>query len=323
MGAHKVSPDLRAFLDKKVAEFNRPAFIVADPVSIPHEYTRQQDIEIAGFFAAVFAWGNRTTIIKKTQELMQLMDRAPYEFVLHHTDNDLKKLLGFRHRTFNATDLLYFVAFFQHHYRQYASLEDAFLRPWEVAGAPAGAGAATAGVTTAARVVAATAGVAAAGAAGAGAIAAAAGVTTAARVAAKDGWQAERALSAFYHYFFSLDGALAGGQPVLVPPRTRKHIASPEKHSSCKRINMFLRWMVRKDHNGVDFGLWRRIPMAQLICPLDLHVARVAKKLGLLNRKLSTWQAALELTEQLLLLDPADPVKYDFALFGLGVMEKF
>ena len=294
----RISKDLRAFLDKKVVEYNRPAFIVNDPVSIPHEYTRRQDIEIAGFFAAIFAWGNRTTIIRKTRELMQLMDGAPYEFVLHHTDDDLKRLLGFRHRTFNATDLLYFMAFFRHHYRQYASLEDAFLRPWEKAGDMAISIASPAGV--------------AGGFAGAG-------VTR----AQAEGWRAERALSAFYDYFFSLDGALAGGPPVLVPPRTRKHIASPEKHSSCKRINMYLRWMVRRDNNGVDFGIWRRIPMAQLICPLDLHVARVAKKLGLLNRKLSDWQAATELTEQLLLLDPADPVKYDFALFGLGVMEKF
>lgn len=290
--ARQVSSELRAFLDKKVAEFNRPAFIVHDPVSVPHEYTRLQDIEIAGFFAAIFAWGNRTTIIKKTRELMQLMDGAPYAFVLGHAESDLKRLLDFRHRTFNATDLLYFIAFFRHHYSHYDSLEDAFLRPWEVGGR---------------------------GTAG-GARGAAAG---------KDGWRAERALSAFYHYFFSADETfapdpvVAGGPAVLVPPRTRKHIASPERHSSCKRINMFLRWMVRKDSNGVDFGFWRRIPMAGLICPLDLHVTRVAKKLGLLNRKLSDWQAALELTDQLLLLDPADPVKYDFALFGLGVVEKF
>ena len=284
MNRVKVSSDLRIFLDKKVAEFNKPAFIVNDPVSIPHEYSQLQDIEIAGFFAAIFAWGNRTTIIKKTQELMQLMDRSPYQFVLHHTDNDLKRLLGFKHRTFNATDLLYFVAFFQHHYRQYGSLEDAFLRPWEKAGDTAGR------------------------------VAFSCGAASGPGEAGKDGWQAERALSAFYHYFFSLDET---------PPRTRKHIASPEKHSSCKRINMFLRWMVRRDQNGVDFGIWRRIPMAALVCPLDLHVARVAKKLGLLHRKLSDWQAAQELTGQLLLLDPADPVKYDFALFGLGVMEKF
>ncbi|HXB06842.1 MAG TPA: TIGR02757 family protein [Puia sp.] len=258
--------ELRAFLDQKVAEYNRPSFIPDDPISIPHQYNRRQDIEIAGFFAAIFSWGNRKTIIRKTEELMQLMDRAPYEFVLQHTDNDLKKLLEFRHRTFNATDLLYFVTFFHHHYSHYDSLEDAFLRPWEQ------------------------------------------------REPAPDGWDAERALSAFYHYFFSLDDT---------PPRTRKHIASPEKNSSCKRINMFLRWMVRRDANGVDFGLWRRIGPERLICPLDVHVARVAKRFQLLTRKPTDWLSARELTERLLAFDPADPVKYDFALFGLGAMEKF
>jgi uncharacterized protein (TIGR02757 family) len=303
----KASPDLRTFLDKKVVEYNRPSFIVDDPISIPHQYHQRQDIEIAGFFTAIFSWGNRTTIIKKTRELMQLMDGAPYQFILQHQEADLKKFLDFRHRTFNATDLLYFIAFFRHHYSHHTSLEDAFLRPWE--DRPR----------------------------------AAAKASGAAADPLEADWQAERSLSAFYHYFFSLDGAFAedpkqkigprrkpandwpsaGGLPVLVPPRTRKHIASPEKHSSCKRINMFLRWMVRHDNNGVDFGLWPRIPMAALICPLDLHVARVAKKFGLLTRKPSDWQAATELTAQLRLLDPTDPTKYDFALFGLGVIEKF
>lgn len=297
MSPRKASTHLKTFLDKKVAEYNRPSFIADDPISIPHRFTRQQDIEIAGFFTAIFSWGNRTTIIKKTQELMRMMDNAPYAFVLQHREADLRRLLDFKHRTFNATDLLYFIGFFRYHYTRYSSLEDAFLRPWEVTGA----------------------------------------------AGSDDGWQAERALSAFYHYFFSLDEAFAGdpeekigprripaddwpsagGPRGLAPPRTRKHIASPEKHSSCKRINMFLRWMVRNDSHGVDFGLWKRIPMAGLICPLDLHVARVAKKLGLLHRKQSDWQAALELTEQLAIFDPDDPTKYDFALFALGAVEKF
>ena len=309
--------DLRAFLDKKVAEYDRPSFIVDDPISIPHQYSLRQDIEIAAFFTAIFSWGNRTTIIKKSGELMQLMDRAPFQFILHHTDNDLKKLLGFKHRTFNATDLLYFIAFFKYHYSHYDSLEDAFLRPWEERGPVV------------------------------------------------EGWEAERALSAFYHYFFSLDGAVddrpigkaglrrqpaddsrpstellrhaparsqpspkgsvvaEGGSIPLVPPRTRKHIATPEKNSSCKRINMFLRWMVRTESNGVDFGLWRRIGPDKLICPLDLHVARVAKRFGLLTRKPTDWLAAVELTGHLRDFDANDPTKYDLALFGLGSVEKF
>ena len=256
---NRAPKDLRVFLDKKVAEYNRPAFIADDPISVPHEYRKRQDIEIAGFFAAIFAWGNRTTIIQKTRQLMQLMDNAPYQFVMQHAETDLLRLLGFKHRTFNPTDLLYFIAFFRHHYSKHRSLEDAFLLT--------------------------------------------------------DGeWCAEDALSAFYHYFFSLDD---------VPLRTRKHIASPEKRSGCKRLNMFLRWMVRRDDNGVDFGIWRRIPIQRLVCPVDLHVARVASRFGLLDRTRSDWTAALQLTEQLLIFDRNDPVKYDFALFGLGVMEKF
>jgi uncharacterized protein (TIGR02757 family) len=124
----------------------------------------------------------------------------------------------------------------------------------------------------------------------------------------------ERGLSNFHHYFFSLEDA---------PPRTRKHIATPEKGSTCKRLNMFLRWMVRKDKEGVDFGIWPGISPSQLICPIDLHVARVAKRLNLLQRKQTDWQAALQLTAHLRTFDKSDPVKYDFALFGLGVMEKY
>ena len=254
-----VAKDLRAFLDRKVAEYNRPAFIADDPICVPHGFTLRQDIEIAGFFAAIFAWGNRTTIIQKTQKLMELMDRTPYQFVLQHAESDLRRLLDFKHRTFNATDLLYFIAFFRQHYSWYDSLEDAFLLPGGE-------------------------------------------------------WSAEDSLAAFYHYFFSLDDA---------PPRTRKHIATPEKRSGCKRVNMFLRWMVRRDDKGVDFGLWRRIPVSRLVCPVDLHVARVAHRFGLLDRPASDWSAASQLTEQLRNFDKEDPVKYDFALFGLGVMEKY
>jgi uncharacterized protein (TIGR02757 family) len=289
--ANYTRQELRKFLDRKAAEYNRPSFITDDPVSIPHRFSQKQDIEIAGFFAAIFSWGNRKTIIRKSQELMQLMDQAPWQFVRQHTDNDLKRLLDFKHRTFNATDLLYFVAFFQHHYARYDSLEDAFLLPWEKRNLSSGD---------------------ARNFSGASAKTGAAAISSAGD--APNTYEAAAALSAFQHYFFSLED---------VPPRTRKHIASPEKNSSCKRINMFLRWMVRKDDKGVDFGLWSRIPASRLICPLDVHVARVAKRFGLLTRERSDWQAAVELTENLSLLDKEDPAKYDFALFGLGVMENF
>jgi uncharacterized protein (TIGR02757 family) len=252
-----MEPSLKNFLDKKLAEFNQPAFIKDDPVSIPHRYRQKQDIEIAGFFAAIFAWGNRRTIINKSLELMHLMDDAPYQFISQHKETDLKRFLHFTHRTFNSTDLLYFIAFFQFHYRKHLSLETAFTR---------------------------------------------------------HGNNIEAMLKGFHHYFFSLSH---------VPARTKKHIATPERNSSCKRLNMYLRWMVRKDDKGVDFGIWKNIFPAQLICPIDLHVERVAKKLGLLQDEVSGWKAAIALTEKLRELDPEDPVKYDLALFGLGVIDKF
>ncbi|RYY41626.1 MAG: TIGR02757 family protein [Chitinophagaceae bacterium] len=250
--------ELQIFLDRKVSEYNRPSFIAADPISVPHRFKLKQDVEIAGFFAALFAWGNRTTIINKATELMQLMDDAPHQFITQHEEQHLKRFLHFRHRTFNPTDILYSIAFFRQHYWNSASLEDAF-----VPGAFTGM---------------------------------------------------EDALNYFHTYFFSLPDA---------PPRTRKHIAAPFKGSTCKRINMFLRWMVRKDHQGVDFGLWKKLRPADLIIPVDLHVARVARRFGLLERPSTDWLSAVELTARLKQFDARDPVKYDFALFSLGIGERF
>ena len=107
------------------------------------------------------------------------------------------------------------------------------------------------------------------------------------------------------------------------PIRTQKHVSDPMKGSAAKRINMFLRWMVRNDNKGVDFGIWSHISPAQLSCPLDVHSGNVARKLGLLTRKQNDAKALKELDANLLKFDPNDPVKYDFALFGLGVFEKF
>lgn len=253
--------DLKEFLDAKVVEYNQPGFIEHDPVSIPHLFTKKQDVEISGLWAAVLAWGQRKTIIRKCRELFELMDWAPHDFMLHHQEDDLKPFLQFKHRTFNTTDTLYFIEFLSWYYRQHTSLEDAFARFIKPSDEHVGP-----------------------------------------------------ALVGFHELFFSLPDA---------PQRTRKHIASPARKAACKRLVMFLRWMVRNDQQGVDFGLWNRISPSQLICPCDVHVDRVARKLGLISRKQTDWLTALELTQKLKQLDPADPVKYDFALFGLGVEEKF
>lgn len=247
-------------LDKYESQYHTNDFIKTDPVVIPHLFTKQQDIEISGFFAATLAWGQRKTIIKKCQLLMELMAFSPYDFIMNHSDSDLAKLEKFAHRTFNFTDLLYFIHFLRTYFRRYHSLEDAFLPESEK------------------------------------------------EINVKGG------IEKFYNLFISDE---------LMPPRTKKHVASPNKKSACKRLNMFLRWMVRIDDEGIDFGIWRRIKPHQLVCPCDVHVERVARSLGLITRKSVDWAMAEELTNNLKLFDSEDPVKYDYALFSMGLNKYF
>lgn len=249
--------DLKNFLDDCVERYNQPSFVENDPISVPHRFSKKQDIEIAAFWTAMFAWGQRKTIINKANELFDLMDGTPHAFILNHSEAERKRFLKFVHRTFQVTDTLYFLEFFQWYYKENDSLESAFLQ----------------------------------------------------KKIGEDG-HVGSGLSGFRTLFFSLPDS---------PQRTRKHIPSPATKSTCKRLNMFLRWMVRSDDRGVDFGLWKNIQPAQLLMPLDVHVERFARKFGLLERKQADWEAVLELTARLREFDAEDPVKYDFALFGLGV----
>ncbi|MBC7775647.1 MAG: TIGR02757 family protein [Phycisphaerae bacterium] len=250
---------LKDRLDAAAARYNRPDFIAADPISIPHRFAKLQDREIMAFWAATLAWGQRKTIIQSANRLAELMDNAPHDFMLNHLEQDRAHFESFKHRTFQATDTLWFLEFFQNYYQKNASLEMAFSQHLSA-----------------------------------------------------DDLTVENALRGFHDLFFDHPYA---------PERTRKHVATPARGSTCKRLNMFLRWMVRKDEAGVDFGVWQKISPAQLLIPLDVHVERVARHLGLLQRKQTDWQSVLELTDHLRTFDPADPVKYDFALFGMGVLE--
>lgn len=256
--SREIVADLRALLDVRTHFYETPAFIPPDPISIPHRFSKKQDIEIAGLFAATLAWGHRSMIIRNSARLMDWMDNSPHDFILQHEEEDLKRFLAFAHRTFNATDALCFIHFLRHHYERHSSLEDAFFP--------------TAASTK----------------------------------------SVEHALIHFHDNFFSVPDA---------PARTRKHVPTPARGSACKRLCMYLRWMVRP--GPVDFGIWRKVSPADLICPLDTHVARVAFRLGLLTREKSDWRAAVELTTALCALDSEDPVRYDFALFSLGADERF
>lgn len=250
--------ELKEFLDAKVLEYNHPIFLESDPIQIPHKFSIKEDIEISAFLTATIAWGNRKSIINNADKLMQMLDYDPYHFVLNHSAQDLGKLQYFVHRTYNGTDLTYFIKSLKNIYQNHQGLEQVFSKHAETV-------------------------------------------------------SLQPAISRFKKVFFEI--------PHL--GRTTKHISDPINGSAAKRINMFLRWMVRDNSTGVDFGLWKSIDPSKLSCPLDVHSGNVARKLGLLMRKQNDAKAVIELDKNLRIMDPYDPVKYDFALFGLGVFEKF
>ncbi len=252
------STELKEFLDSKVIQYNKYDFIESDPISIPHQFSLKEDIEIAGFLAATIAWGNRKSIIKNANKMMDYLGNSPYDFVLNHSDSHLEPLDDFVHRTFNGLDFKSFIRSLKYIYTKHGGLESVFSTP-------------------------------------------------------SNNGALQHHISKFKSIFFEIDHL----------SRTEKHVSDPLKGSAAKRINMFLRWMVRKDNSGVDFGLWKDISPSLLSCPLDVHSGNVARKLGLLNRKQNDAKAVQELDLSLRTLDKEDPVKYDFALFGLGVFEKF
>ena len=247
--------ELKEFLDKKVDQYNTKDFIESDPISIPHLFSKKEDIEIMGFLMSTLAWGQRKTIINNGKKLIQFMDNTPFDFIINHKAKDLKPFLDFKHRTFNGDDCIFFLQSLQNLYKNENGLEGAF----------------------------------------------------------SIGNSNKERISNFKSEFFKIEHL----------KRTEKHVSNPMKGSSAKRLNMYLRWMVRKDNNGVDFGIWNTIKPSELLMPLDVHTGNVSRKLGILNRKQNDWKAVEEMTCSLVELDPNDPIKYDFALFGLGVFEGY
>lgn len=249
---------LKQLLDQRVDLYNRPSFIGLDPISIPHRFSKKEDIEIAGFLAAAIAWGNRVAILRSADRMLAYMGNSPYDFVINHRESDLKGIDGSVHRTFFAEDFIYFIEALKYVYLEKGGMETLFAR-----------------------------------------------------------YQTDDSLQPAIHEFRRIFFELPHNS------RTEKHLSDPRKGSAAKRTNMFLRWMVRKDDRGVDFGLWKSISPSLLSCPLDVHSGNVARRLGLLTRKQSDAKAVKELDARLREFDPADPVKYDYALFGLGVFEHF
>ena len=250
--------EIISFLNYKSNQYNNIKFIETDPIQIPHLFNKKEDVEISGFLTSTISWGNRKSIIKSAEKLIELLDHSPYDFILNHKKRDLYTLSPFVHRTFNGIDLIQFVKSLKHIYRNYNGLEEIF------------------------------------------------------RKNIKDD-SLQYAIHKMKKIFFEIPHT----------NRTKKHISDPMRGSAAKRINMFLRWMVRDDTRGVDFGIWKSISPRYLSCPLDVHTGNVARKLGLIQRKQNDHKAVMELDKKLREFDLIDPVKYDFALFGLGVFEKF
>ena len=250
--------EIISFLNYKSNQYNNIKFIETDPIQIPHLFNKKEDVEISGFLTSTISWGNRKSIIKSAEKLIELLDHSPYDFILNHKKRDLDTLKPFVHRTFNGIDLIQFVKSLKHIYRNYNGLEEIF------------------------------------------------------RNNIKDD-SLQYAIHKMRKIFFEIPHT----------NRTKKHISDPMRGSAAKRINMFLRWMVRDDTRGVDFGIWKSISPKYLSCPLDVHTGNVARKLGLIQRKQNDHKAVMELDKKLREFDLIDPVKYDFALFGLGVFEKF
>ena len=248
--------ELKEFLDEKVALYLKPNFVVEDPIAIPHQFSKKEDVEIAAFLTATISWGRRPMILKNAQEMMRIMDHSPHEFILNANNKEIEQSLNFCHRTFQGVDLQTFIYALRNIYQNHNGLEACFHTEKEDMSA---------------------------------------------------------GISSFKQTFFSINHL----------SRTQKHVSDPLKGSASKRLIMFLRWMVRSNNEGVDFGVWKTLNPSQLSCPLDVHTANVARKLGLITRKANDWKTVKELDIHLRSFCKEDPSKYDFALFGLGVYEKF
>lgn len=250
--------ELTDWLETRVRRYEVPAFIDTDPISIPTAFAEADDRAIAGLFAALLAWGQRVTMLRKLEELMERMRYQPARYVYDFDEmRDGAALDGFVHRTFHADDARWLCKLLRDAWRSEGTLERLFARHLTPSSEHVGG-----------------------------------------------------AIEGFSRHL------LEDVHP-SVPTRLAKHLARPSRGSAAKRLCMFLRWMVRS--GPVDFGLWTTISPSQLVLPVDTHSARVARSLGLLSRKQNDWKAAEELTFRCKQLDPSDPARFDFALYGAGV----
>lgn len=249
--------ELKPYLDELVDKYDRKEFIDDDPIQFMHAFSDKKDQELAGFFAAIMAWGRRDIVIAKVDDLLNRMNYRPYEFILHFSESDAEVFSNFKHRTFKPEDIYWLIKALKNILDTYQTFEGFWKECYKISRS-----------------------------------------------------QKRELMAIFHEQFFSFHPE--------TPQRTRKHISNPKKNSACKRLYMYLRWCIRKSE--VDLGIMNFMPPSELKIPLDVHVGNQARKIGLLKRTQNDWKAVLELTEKLITLDSNDPAKYDFALFGSGVL---
>ena len=256
----KLFQEAKKFLDSVVLDVEVPSYIDSDPVCFMHAFTNREDQLIAGFLAALMAWGRRDIVIRKVGDLLDRLNASPCSWLKNIKHSEFRTLSGFKHRTFTEEDVYWILLIISRIYDKHHDFEAFWIHCYRIA-------------RTNKRLL----------------------------------------MAVFHEEFFDI----APDAPI----RTRKHIANPEKNSSCKRLYLFLRWAMRKN-SPVDLGIMSFMPLSELMIPLDVHVARQARKLGLLTRYQDDWRAVSELTEVLRRFEPEDPQKYDYALFGIGVLNK-
>lgn len=235
--------NIKHILDNEFEKLDENLFIKNDPIQIPYKFDKKEDIELSAFLTSILSFGKREIIIKKANELMNLMDNQPYNFLMKN--NDFSKFSNFKHRTINGEDISYYLSTLKEIYEKYGGLEELFDN------------------------------------------------------------NIKNSLINFWQIFFQFPH----------DKRSEKHISNVNKNSAAKRLNMFLRWMVR--NNKVDFGLWKNIKKENLYIPLDVHIANISRKYQIITRKSNDWKAVEQITKFLNKLNNKDPIKYDLVLFNL------
>jgi uncharacterized protein (TIGR02757 family) len=296
-------PELRQFLDPLVGQVEEPGYIASDPVAFMHLFNDMEDNNLAGFIAALMAWGRRDIVMAKVGNLLERFGTNPADFIGNLSSRDEQRLEDFRHRTFTADDVRWLLRALSRILSRYGSFEQFWVDCHIQSQTASSTGNRTGYLTESCTV------------------SHAENSTKNHAESCKDNHpemhtvnhaDAARLLTMFHERFF--------GMIPEAPHRVRKHLATPAKNSSCKRLWLFLRWTIRRN-SCVDPGTMSFMPPSGLMIPLDVHVARYARMFGLLTRRANDWKAVEELTMHLRHMDASDPAKYDYALFGLGIRD--